>query len=81
MPIVSQWGEPLLFVKKKDVTLRFCIDYKQLNKVIIKIRYPLVRIDDLFDQLKGVVVFLKIDLTSGYDQVCIKEEDIYKTIF
>eukprot|EP00253_Pinus_taeda_P018697 PITA_18697 len=80
-PSVSPWGAPVLFVRKKDGTLRLCIDYRQLNKVTIKNRYPLPRIDDLFDQLKGAAVFSKIDLRSGYHQVCIKEEDIYKTTF
>jgi len=63
---MSPWGAPLLFVKKKDGTLRLCIDYKQMKKVIIKNRYPLPRIDDLFDQLKGAVVFSNIDLRKGY---------------
>ena len=59
---VSPWGEPVIFVKKKDKTLRLCIDYCQLNKMTIKNRYPLPRIDDLFDQLRGATVFSKIDL-------------------
>ena len=78
-PSVSHWGAPM-FVKK-DVTLRLCIDYGKLNKVTIKNRYPLPRIDDLLDQLKGVVVFLKIDMRLGYHQIRIKEEDNYKTTF
>ena len=80
-PSTSPSGAPMLFVKKKDGTLRLCIDYKHLNKVTIKNNYLLLRIDDLFDQLKGVAVFLKIDLSSGYHHVCIKEDDIYKTSF
>ena len=64
-PSVSHWGAPVLFVKKKDGTMRLCIDYRQLNKVTIKNRYPLPRIDDLFDQLQGASVFSKIDLRSG----------------
>ena len=65
-PCVSPWGAPVLFVKKKDGTLRLCIDYRQLNKLIVKNKYPLPRIDDLFDQLKGASIFSKIDLRSGY---------------
>ena len=71
----------MLFVKKKDGILRFSIDYKQLNKVTIKNRQPLPRIDDLFDQLKRASMFSKIDLRLGYHHVCIKEEDIFKTTF
>jgi hypothetical protein len=80
-PSVSPWGAPILFVKKKDDTLRLCIDYKQLNKVTIKNKYPLPRIDDLFDQLVGTSIFSKIDLRSGYHQVRIKDEDIHKIAF
>ena len=65
-PSVSPWGAPVLFVKKKDDTLRMCIDYRQINKVTVKNKYPLPRIKDLFDQLKGAGVFSKIDLRSGY---------------
>ena len=60
-PSVSPWGAPLLFVKKKDGTLRLCIDYRQLNKVTVKNKYPFPRIDDLFDQMRGEKVFSKID--------------------
>jgi hypothetical protein len=80
-PSVSPWGAPVLFVKKKDGTLRLCIDYRQLNKVTVKNKYPLPRIDDLFDQLKGACVFSKINLRSGYHQVTIKEKDMQKTAF
>ena len=66
----------MLFVRKKDRTMRLSIDYKMLNKVTIKNRYPLPRIDDLFDQMKSATVFSKIDLRSGYHQRCIKDKDI-----
>ncbi|KAL0543947.1 hypothetical protein IC582_019057 [Cucumis melo] len=65
-PSVSSWGAPVLFVKKKDWSMHFCIDYRELNKVTVKNRYPLPRIDDLFDQLQRATVFSKIDLRSGY---------------
>ncbi|KAL0550383.1 hypothetical protein IC582_014893 [Cucumis melo] len=80
-PSVSPWGAPVLFVKKKDGSMRLCIDYRELNKVTVKNRYPLPRIDDLFDQLQGATVFSKVDLQSGYHQLRIKDEDIPKTAF
>ncbi|KAA3478082.1 reverse transcriptase [Gossypium australe] len=80
-PSFFPWGAPVLFVKKKDGTLRMCIDYRQLNKVTIKNKYPLPRIDDLFDQLKGASVFSKIDLRSGFYQLRVRESDIPKTAF
>ncbi|KAL4030756.1 hypothetical protein IC575_009007 [Cucumis melo] len=80
-PSVSSWGAPVLFVKKKDGSMRLCIDYRELNKVTVKNRYPLPRIDDLFDQLQGATVFSKIDLWSGYHQLRIKDEDVPKTAF
>jgi hypothetical protein len=78
-PSVSPWGAPVLFVKKKDGSMRMCIDYRELNKVTIKNKYPLPRIDDLFDQLKGASVFSKKDLLSGYHQLKVREEDVPKT--
>jgi hypothetical protein len=80
-PSISPWGASVLFVKKKDGSMRMCIDYQELNKVMIKNRYPLSRIDDLLDQLQGAQVFSKVDLRSGYHQVRVKEEDIPKTAF
>ncbi|EOX94106.1 DNA/RNA polymerases superfamily protein [Theobroma cacao] len=80
-PSISPWGAPVLFVKKKDGTLRLCIDYHQLNRVTIKNKYPLPRIDDLFHQLRGAMVLSKIDLRSGYYQLRIKEQDVPKTAF
>ncbi|NBJ65466.1 hypothetical protein D5266_09835, partial [bacterium c-19] len=77
----SPWGAPVLFVKKKDGSLRMCIDYRELNKLTIKNKYPLPRIDDLFDQLQGAKVFSKIDLRSGYYQLKVKDSDIPKTAF
>jgi hypothetical protein len=70
---VSPWGAPFLFVKKKDGTLRLFVDFRQLNKVTVKNKYPLPRIDDLFDQLKDANIFSKIDLILGYHKVRIKE--------
>ncbi|KAL0551959.1 hypothetical protein IC582_011052 [Cucumis melo] len=80
-PSVSPWGAPVLFVKKKDGSMRLCIDYRELNKVTVNNRYPLPRIDDLFDQLQGATVFSKIDLRSEYHQLRIKDGDVPKTAF
>ncbi|KAG8491018.1 hypothetical protein CXB51_014151 [Gossypium anomalum] len=80
-PSFSAWGAPVLFVKKKDGTMKMCTDYRQLNKVTIKNKYLLSRIDDLFDQLKGASVFSKIDLRSGYYQLRARDSDIPKTAF
>ncbi|GJS49450.1 putative reverse transcriptase domain-containing protein [Tanacetum coccineum] len=80
-PSSSPWGASVLFVKKKDGTFRMCIDYRELNKLTVKNRYPLPRIDDLFDQLQGSSVYSKIDLRTGYHQLRIREEDIPITAF
>ncbi|KAI3672728.1 hypothetical protein L6452_38825 [Arctium lappa] len=80
-PSSSPWGAPVLFVKKKDGTMRMCINYRELNKATVKNKYPLPRIDDLFDQLEGAGCFSKIDLRSGYHQVKVREEDVLKTAF
>ena len=77
----SPRGALVLFVKKKDGSMRLCIEYRELNKVIIRIQYPLPRIDDLFDQLQGAKVFSKIDLRSGYHQLRVHDEDVPKTAF
>ena len=80
-PSVSPWGEPVLFMKKKDGTLRMCIDYRPINKVTVKNKYPLPRIEDLFYQLKEAGIFSKIDLRSGYYQLKVKEGDVMKIAF
>jgi hypothetical protein len=80
-PRSSQWGAPVLFVENKDKSMRMCVDYHSLNEVTIKNKYPIPRIDDLFDQLKGSKYFLKVDLRSGYHQLKIRKSDIPKTAF
>ncbi|GKF24951.1 putative reverse transcriptase domain-containing protein [Tanacetum coccineum] len=80
-PSSSPWGAPVLFVKKKDGSFRMCINYRKLNKLTLKNRYPLPRIDNLFDQLQGSRVYSKIDLRSGYHQLRVREEDIPKMVF
>jgi hypothetical protein len=80
-PSSSPWGAPVLFMEKKDGTQWMCVDYRSLNEVTIKNKYPLLRIEDLFDQMKGASVFSKIDLRSGYHQLKIWESDIPKTAF
>ena len=77
----SPWGAPAIFVSKKDGTLCMCIDYKELNKVTIKNKYPLPRIDDLFDQLKEASIFSQFDLRTGYHQMGVSEESIPLTAF
>nr|GEU53439.1 putative reverse transcriptase domain-containing protein [Tanacetum cinerariifolium] len=80
-PSTSPWGAPVLFVKKKDGSFRMCIDYRELNKLTVKNRNLLPRIDDLFDQLQGSSVYSKIDLRSGYHQLRVRDENIPKTAF
>ena len=80
-PNTSPWGDLVLFAKKNDKTLRLRIDYKQLNRVTIKNRYTLSRIDDLFDQLRGAWVYSEIDLCTGYHQLSVREVDIPKIVF
>ena len=75
-PSASSWGAPVLLVKKKDESSRLCVDYQQLNKLTIKNKYPLPKIDELLDQLRGAAVFSKIDLRSGYHQILVKPEDV-----
>jgi hypothetical protein len=80
-PSSSPWGAPVLFVEKKDGTQRMCVDYRSFNEVTIKNKYPLPRIEVLFDQMKGARVFSKVDLRSGYHQLKIQESDMPKTAF
>jgi hypothetical protein len=80
-PSASPWGSPVLFVDKRDGTIRLCVDYRRLNEVTIKNKYPLPKIEDLFDQLNGSKVFSKIDLRTGYYQLKVRESNIPKTAF
>jgi hypothetical protein len=80
-PSSSPWGCPALFVQKKDQSLRLCVDYRHLNAITVKNKYPLPRIDILFDQLTGAIAFSKVDLRSGYHQIKIRSEDVPKTAF
>nr|GEU29021.1 putative reverse transcriptase domain-containing protein [Tanacetum cinerariifolium] len=80
-PSSLPWGAPVLFIKKKDGSFHMCIDYQELNKLTVKNWYPLLRIDDMFDQLQGSSVYSRIDLRSGYHQLQIREEDIPVTAF
>ncbi|GKC96623.1 hypothetical protein Tco_1162065, partial [Tanacetum coccineum] len=80
-PSTLPWGAPVLFVKKKDRSFRMCINYRELNKLTVKNRYPLPRIDDLFDQLQGSSTYSNIDLRLGYHQLRVRDEDIPKTAF
>ncbi|KAK1694523.1 hypothetical protein QYE76_011220 [Lolium multiflorum] len=80
-PSASPWGSPVIFVDKRDGTIRLCVDYRKLNDVTIKNKYPLPKIDDLFDQMNGAKVFSKIDLRTGYRQLKVRESDIPKTAF
>ena len=80
-PSASPWGSPIIFVDKRDGTTRLCVDYRKLNDVTIKNKYPLPKIEDLFDQLNGARIFSKIDLRTGYHQLKVRETDIPKTAF
>jgi hypothetical protein len=80
-PSASPWGSPVIFVDKRDGTIRLCVDYRKLNDVTIKNKYPLPKIEDLFDQMNGTRVFSKIDLRTGYHQLKVRESDIPKTAF
>src|SRR4029077_7740952 len=81
VPSNAPFGAPILFVKKKDGSLRMCIDYRALNKITIKNRYPLPLVDELFDRVRGAKYFSKLDLRSGYHQVRIHPDDVHKTAF
>ncbi|GJX23561.1 putative reverse transcriptase domain-containing protein [Tanacetum coccineum] len=80
-PTSSPWGAPILFVKKTDGLFRMCINYRELNKLTMKNHYPLLRIDDLFNQLQGLNIYSKVDQRLGYHQLRVREEDIRKTSF
>jgi len=80
-PSTSPYGAPILFVMKKDGAMRMCIDYRELNKITKKNRYPLPRIDDLLDSLAGAQVFSSLDLQSGYHQILLNDSDVEKTAF
>jgi hypothetical protein len=80
-PSASPWGSSVLFVDKRDGTIRLCVDYRKINEVTIKNKYPLPKIEDLFDQLNGAKVFSKIDLCTGYHQLKVRESNIPKTAF
>jgi len=80
-PSTSPWGAPVLLIKKKDETHRLCVDYRELNKVTVKNKYPLPRIDDLFDQLCGATKFSRLDLHSGYHKLNVKASDIPRLFF
>ena len=80
-PISSPCGSPIMMVPKKDGTWRMCVDYSPLNKITVKNRYPLPRIDDLLDQFKNFVYFTKLDLRSGYNQIRVVEQDAWKYSF
>jgi hypothetical protein len=80
-PSASPWGSPVLFVDKRDGAIRLCVDYRKLNDVTIKNKYPLPKIEDLFDEMNGARVFSKIDLRTGYHQLKVRESDIPKTAF
>jgi len=80
-PSKSPYGAPILFIKKKDGSMRMCIDYRALNKITVKNQYPLPRINEILDRLLHAKIFTKLDLRTRYHQVRIKEEDIPKTVF
>src|SRR5574338_1427082 len=78
---ISEWGAPVVFATKADGSLRLCVDYQALNKLTKKNRYPLPRIDDLFDQLIGAKVISQLDLATGFHQLRVAEDSIDNTVF